>query len=420
MKKLIIVFLSLGLVIWGCKREDIVSGESPVVFCISGISKDTVRVNDTLAIYIDWQNSEITDQLIVEFDQEPAKILHLKSDTSLVVIVPPNWKNELSVAHPNGWKDTWTKINKQNYPQVISVLPLTGKGDDVITLRGVDFRAVDNVAVLVNTLYCEIMERTDSVIKAKVPMGCGNGNIRLLYGGTDASCKADITIDIGNFNYNFQSIGERQIVKYSEVGNNYLLERDDLGRVSKRIHLNEIGASGPCFDTLIYGDDGLLDKMSFFYNGLLRSYKIYARNNDGSILEVTEFYSNDKFSEKHEYYYLDGRLVQIIYYLEADWLKSNDVFSYEGNRVTKTETHYTRTGDILNVWKTEIELDIQNGFLPKIGMPGHEDEMDKYPYKHYATTNHYKNFYNEYGELIKVEWYLNCDFNMLKSSYEYE
>jgi hypothetical protein len=407
------------IIFYSCQKEK-VKVEYDIE--ITGTSKDTVRADDILGIYIDWKNSEPTDQVNVSIGDIGCQVLGLKDDSILSVKIPAGWgysSGNIHLKHPNG-AEAWWGIKKEGFPLVASVSAMSGIGGDIITITGKDFSFLFSLQVSINTLECEIKELNDTVMKVVVPTGCGNGPFRIYFGNKSDNCYSKTWVDLGLFSYNFQSISERKVTKYSSYSKYYEIERDVLGRITKRVRFDSDGVPKGLYDTLFYGADGLLEKIiEFWDDGSINKYKIYEQNNDVSLIEVTIFDRDDEFVEKFEYNFLNRRLVQLNRYKTDNWLYLTITYEYQGDHATITETSYTNTGTVSTVYVSDTEYDTQNGFLPKVGIPGHEDEMDQYPYRYYGVYN-CKNYYNEYGELIKADRYWHCEFDIIRNSYEYD
>jgi hypothetical protein len=416
MKQLFVILQILFIIIISCGKDEINYGYAPKIE-ITGVSSDTVRQSDTLMVYIDWMDSPKSENLEATIGKEQADVIGLKNDTTAMVIVPGGdwglWENGIiQIVHPNGAYSLWNGLVRKIHPLVYSVNPTQGKANDIITIKGKDFSSLTDMKISINTLKAEIIEFTDVLVKVKVPVGSGNGPIKILYGMMDYSSCQPIKVEIGQFTYNFQTGTPKKVRRYTDYGNNYSLEKDAFGKVVKRIHMDDNWIPTNVYDVFVYDIGGMLDTMISYTNQGVNTFTVYSRNQDNSIIETTKYY-NDILSEKYEYHYLNEQLVQLNYYDSDGILEFSNQYTYDGNKQHLTRNFYNKeTGQVGRIQEYDAEYDLQNGILPDIGIPGYP-YFNKYPYTSFDSSQD-ELVYDDFGNLvISNRYYCNFDFSQV-------
>jgi hypothetical protein len=394
---------------------------------INGVSSSIVRIDDTISVYINWLNSDKTGEIKMNIDGIMTDIISV-DDTIINIKIPSGWeKGELKITHSNGAEDTWWGgLEKQIYPIVYSVSNLTGIAGDKITLKGIDFLSPPRINVKINTQDCDINSMTDSTIIFTVPEFCGNGQIQIQYWETASNyCIPDIEKNCGLFQYQFKSLNNKRIIEeYTYLGLHYELHRDSENRVIKRIITEPVYNSYKnTFDVITYNSNGYVDSIKFFNDSLLESYRIFERNNNNTQIEVSTFDSDNNFRSKEEYHYINERVAQINIHVKSEetiYIRESLQYDYKGDFASCVRKIFESNGSVSYESTTIIKYDIYNNTLPELGLPGYvELGFDKYPViaEGYAT---YKTFYDEYGDLMRVEHYHSCDFEKTEYSFTYK
>jgi len=418
-----LIYLLLSILLFSACEETV---DDNYQIKINGVSSNTVRIGDTIAVYVDWLNSDKTGEIIMNIDGIMTDIISV-DDTIINIKIPSGWESgELTITHPNGAADTWWGgLEKQIYPIVYSVSNLTGIAGDKITLRGVDFLTPPRINVKINTQDCEINSKTDSTIIFTVPEFCGKGQIRLQYWQTASNyCIPDVEKNCGIFEYKFNSLGhKRMIEEYTYLGLHYELQRDSEKRVIKRIITEPVYNSYKnTFDVITYNSDGFVDSIKFFNNSLLETYQVFDRNSNNTQIEISTFDSYNNFRSKNEYHYINDRIAQINIHVKSEgiiYIVESLQYDYKGDSASCVRKVFESNGSISYENTSIIKYDIYNNTLPELGIPGYvEFGFYKYPIiaKEYFT---YKTFYDEYGDLMYVEHYNNCDFEKIEYSFTY-
>lgn len=394
--------LLICLVFFSCQKEDILHTIS-----ISGISTDSVSVGDTLEVYIDWENSDFSEYIVVSIYGEVQQVLGFKNDTTFLIEIT-HQVEEISciyLKHPNGAEGSWCSFYKVDNPRINNISTLTGKGGDKITISGIDFLSGDSIAVKINAMHCEIESINDTSITFIVPNGCGNGKVKIIYWPDYAGCTPDREIEAGLFKYNFSGIKTDYLIKsYTFRGIEYSIERDNLKRVNKRTILSdyEIVLSGE-YELFIYGSDGYIDTLKHYSSRGLEYYLVYDRNNDNTILEISQF-DNDGFRQKQELHYLNGKIVQYNSYIStSDGVLQgfSNQYDYSDDKLKVERINFNRDGSASSMTEYNYMLDIYNNGLPDIGAPGF---IDQYEDKAYPYTKQHASYstivYDEFGRLV--------------------
>jgi antitoxin component YwqK of YwqJK toxin-antitoxin module len=391
---------------------------------IKGVSETVVKVDDTIEVFIDWINSPVTQELSLAFDGIPSKTLGLKNDSVLIVISPSGWEaGELQLSHPNGAQCTWQGLQKNNHPQVKLVSTFKGVADDVVSISGKEFTASVKTAITINNHLCEIVEMLDTIIKFKVPDSCGSGLLKMHYWTTSPeNCTADKTFELGRFDYDLELQPQRKVKAYSAYYDHYLLERDASGKVNKRIHLDENGQATDRSDDLIYNADGLLESITCFESGTRYKYITYTREQSGQLLKVSTYNDDNQLQSRHQYTYSNDKIIDYSYYMQLDEVYSIKLkyeFEYTDNKVFITQTEYFSDGTIKQQQKFEnVEFDVYNRVWPDLGILGFE-KLHEYPLTRLGDIK-FKTFYNQQGELVKIERQEACEEISTAYKFEYE
>lgn len=391
---------------------------------IKGVSEEVVKVDDTILVYINWINSPVTEELSLSFDGHPSKTLGLKNDSVLVAISPSGWETgELHLTHPNGAQCTWQGLQKDNHPQVKQVSTFKGVAGDVVTISGKEFTASEKTVISINNHPCEIIEMLDTIIKFKVPDSCGNGLLKMLYWTSGPeNCTADKTFELGLFDYDIEDQPQKPVKAYSEYNNHYLLERDILGRVAKRIHTDENGSLTGLYDDFIYNAEGLLESITRFEEGNRYEYITYWRNEDATLLKVSAFNDANQLLYRDEYFYQDEKISSHSHYLwqeGAYYLQSETEYVYTDAGIIIRDDFYNTEGSIQNtVTYNNVEFDSYNGKWPDLGIPGFE-KLSEYPLARIGNIT-FRTFYNPQGKLIRIEKQEACGESTIACEFEYE
>jgi hypothetical protein len=424
MKRIIWILFAIG-VLFSCEKKE----EITYYFHVNGISKDSVVIGDTMDIYIDWENSLITEEVNIYSEETPCVSLGLQNDTTFRIIIPKDIldRNCLYLYHPNGSDATFCTYFKKDNPKIASVSPLIGKGGDIITITGIDFSTGDSIGLKINSMHCERVSFSDTLMKFKVPEGCGNGKIKVLYWPDYNYCNPEKSIEVGIFEYQFEAMPASSLVKnYYEYGIEYgEFERDVQGRIIKRKLIREYSTIlENTYEILSYGDNGLIDSIKLYSNEELLSYTLYQRNSNNTIIETSTYRTKTGFYEKFEHHYLDGKLIQLNWYLnypEGIRHMFRNQYTYEDDKLVCIRDNYDINGELESQWKYNYVLDIFNGTFPDVGIPGY-GIRDIYPdltygYR-YSTIK-----YDEYGRLKYWKYttsYCQKQDTTIYRTYEYE
>jgi len=401
-----IYYLSLiGLVFFSCQKEDI-----HYKISISGISTNSVSVGDTLEVYIDWENSEYTENISVNINGVSQPHLGFSNNTTLLVKINSTIKdyNCIYINHPNGAEGAWCAFYKVDNPKVTAISTLKGKGGDNITISGIDFLSGDSIAVKINALQCEIENINDTSITFIVPNGCGNGKVKIIYWPDYAGCTPDREIEVGLFSYNFSQMQPISKVKsYTQAGYKYIIERDDLGRVLKRKVLSHYDYILNNEELFVYGSDGLIDTIKHYSNSGLVYYLLYERNNDNSIIEISQFGNDKSFWQKQEHHYLEGKLIQYNSYISSNnsvlHTFSNQYY-YNGDKLRIERKNLEADGSVGSTREFSFILDIYNNGYPNIGAPGFIELDDDSMHPYITNESRYSTIkYDDYGRLTSWE-----------------
>jgi hypothetical protein len=391
---------------------------------IKGVSETVVKVDDTIEVYIDWINSPVSEELSLAFDGITSKTLGLKNDSVLIAVSPSGWEaGELQLIHPNGAQCTWQGLHKNNHPQVKLVSTFKGAADDVVTISGKEFTASEKTTITINNHTCEIVEMLDTIIKFKVPDSCGNGLLRMHYWtASPENCTADKTFELGLFDYDIELQTRRKVRTYSAYSDHYLLERNASGIVNKRIHIDENSQATNRHDDLIYNAEGLLESITCFEAGTRYKYITYTREQSAQLLKVSTYNNDNQLQSRHQYTYNNDKIVDYSYYMQADGVYSIKLkygYEYTNDKVLITQTEYNTDGTIKQQEQFEnVEFDIYNRIWPDLGIPGFE-KLHEYPLTRLGDMK-FKTFYNQMGELVKIERQKACEEISIAYKFEYE
>lgn len=419
---LFILFLT---VLFSCKKEEV-----QYKISISGLSSDSVSIGDTLEVYINWENSVFTENISLNIDGVSQSHLGFKDKTTLLFEIPSSIEdfNCIYINHPNGAQGVWCAFYKIDNPRITNISSLEGTGGDEITISGIDFLSGDSIAVKINAMHCKIVSLSGTSITFTVPNGCGSGKVKLVY-WPDYSCTPDRLLEAGLFHYNFpETISNSQVKSYIQDGYKYTIERDNLGRVSKRKVRSKYDDIQLNYTQLfIYGSDGLLDTLKHYSGSNLSYCLVYERNDDNSIVEISNFGRNGDFREKQERHYKDGKLILLNLYVAPNITFSqpfsnkyhyvDDKFRVEWKNMNTGENNSSQTG-------FNTILDIYNGAFPDIGAPGFIEYDDDLTYPHVANYNNYSTIrYDDYGRLTSwkiTQSYCQSQNSSYERIYEYE
>lgn len=419
-----LVYLLLFILLFSACEKTV---ENNYQIKINGVSSSNVRIDDTISVYINWLNSDKTGEIKMNVDGIKTDIISV-DDTIINIKIPSGWElGELTITHPNGAEDIWWGgLEKQIYPIVYSVSNLTGITGDKITLKGVDFLTPPRINVKINTQDCEINNKTDSTIIFTVPEFCGNGQVLLQYWKSSSNyCIPDIEKNCGIFEYQFNNLGYKRLIdEYTYLGLHYVLQRDSENRVIKRIITEPIhNYYKNTFDVITYNSNGYVDSIKRFNDSRLESYRIFERNNNNTQIEVSTFDSENNFHSKEEYHYINDRVAQINIHVNIDgtiYVGESLQYNYYGDSASCARKLFESNGAIRYENISTIKYDIYNNRLPNFDIPGYvEFGFDKHPVtsEGYST---YKSFYDEYGDLKRVEHYHSCDFEKIEYSFTYK
>jgi len=431
---LIILFL---VALFSCQKEE---EETDYWFSISGASVDTISVGDTIDIYINWRNSEITEnlQFTVQGDGEKisGEVLGLRKDTILSIIIP-KYEGEncfLELYHPNGaiGFKSWTE--RKYLPTINKIYPMSGKAGDLITMEGKEITSGDSIEVWINAQKCEIVEADDDKILFKVPDKSGNGKVKLKYKSPNVwlgNEEFDHILNGGVFLYEWAGdTAINSVIKtYTENNRTYELKRDELGRVVKRIWLKSGNNSYiNTYDLYSYDNLGLLDSIKHYINDNLSHIEVYSRNSDNTIIVIDKFQDPNNFtkvSRKKEVYIVNNTVVQSNCYLLSStgslYLHDSEQYIYVDNLRKTSLTKFQENGTTEWISTYSEEFDIYNGKKPEINIPGIL-RVDEYPIIYKVSPqgrpDQYYIEYNDNGKLVKNE--SKGHLPVIVNAYEYE
>jgi hypothetical protein len=395
MKKIIFGLLLLALVFLSCRKE---SNRLNPKIRIVNTSPSSAKQGDTLTVWIEYNDCSPSDKLVFMVDGEQAQIIDNINWTEIKIKVP-NAFSEGVVAPflPNAIciGNSFEKID--NFT-ITDIYPTSGSAGTEVTIKGFDFLIGFNTKFTINNSLCEIVSISDTLAVIRIPEGCGTGEIKGSSAIQENLC-AGYGCTGSLFTYNFDK-KEQLLMRIDDLHYNTSIfyERDNQGRAT-RLNLPEGHL------TYSYGNDGLLDTISFYYKEELQRQKIYTRENSGNKITATEIYPNSYYKNKYEYFYENGILVTKKEYTNADdvfvepYLFMITEFEYIGNEQKVTKTSYDKNGSPINDGAIESTwVDIYNKVLDR-GIPGYPNEINyNHAYTEYGIT---ELVYNVNGNLEK-------------------